>query len=83
MILNIATDRAVQNLVQATIALADALDLWVTAEGVETEEEATLLRAAGCREFQGFLFAKPCTPAQFADRLKLRTRPVAIQALSA
>jgi diguanylate cyclase (GGDEF)-like protein len=83
MILNIATDRSVQNLVQATVALADALDLRVTAEGVETEEEATLLRAAGCREFQGFLFAKPCTPAQFADRLKLRTRPGVLRALSA
>lgn len=24
---------------------------------------------------QGFLFAKPCTPSQFEDRLKLRARP--------
>jgi EAL domain-containing protein (putative c-di-GMP-specific phosphodiesterase class I) len=83
MILNIVPDRAVQDLVQATVALADALGLRDTAEGVETEEEAVLLRAAGCHEFQGFLFAKPCTPTQFADRLRLRGHPTMIAALSA
>lgn len=83
MIHNIANDQAVRNLTQATIALADALGLRVTAEGVETEDEAILLRAAGCHEFQGFLFARPCTPAQFEDRLKLRSDPTEIRALSA
>ena len=59
LITGIATDERVQRLVKATVALAEALDLRVTAEGVETDEEATFLRAAGCAEFQGFFFAKP------------------------
>jgi diguanylate cyclase (GGDEF)-like protein len=59
LINGISRDHRVQRLVQATIAIADALDLDVTAEGVELAEEATLLRIAGCDEFQGFFFAEP------------------------
>jgi diguanylate cyclase (GGDEF)-like protein len=81
---SIVTDQEVQRLVQATIGLADALGLTVTAEGVETEDEAILLRAAGCDELQGYLFARPGTPRQFADRLKHRPVLVAeVAALSA
>ncbi|MBN8996462.1 MAG: EAL domain-containing protein [Rhizobiales bacterium] len=59
LINGISRDHRVQRLVQATIAIADALDLDVTAEGVELAEEATLLRIAGCDEFQGFFFSQP------------------------
>jgi len=59
LINGIGRDHRVQRLVQATIAIADALDLDVTAEGVELAEEATLLRIAGCGEFQGFFFSLP------------------------
>jgi diguanylate cyclase (GGDEF)-like protein len=65
LIVGIATDQRAQRFVQATIALADSLDLDVCAEGVESEEEALLLRIAGCREFQGFFFARPCSAAEF------------------
>ena len=74
MIAGIATDERARRLVQATIALADALDLTVTAEGVEIEEEATFLRLAGCREFQGFFFAKPESAAQLTERLMRKAR---------
>lgn len=40
-------------------SLAQTLDLRVVAEGVETQEELTLLKAMGYRHFQGYWFGKP------------------------
>lgn len=42
----------------SSIAMARALKMGVTAEGVETEEQATLVRTAGCDQIQGWLFYK-------------------------
>lgn len=50
-------------LIEAMLAMARALDLHVTAEGVETPEQYDFLRKMGCAELQGFLFGKP-VPAQ-------------------
>ncbi len=46
-------------LVRAVVQVADALDLRVVAEGVETREQADALRALGVDEGQGFFFARP------------------------
>ena len=46
-------------LVASIITLARLLDLQVVAEGVETEEQATILRELGCSLHQGFLYARP------------------------
>jgi diguanylate cyclase (GGDEF)-like protein/PAS domain S-box-containing protein len=46
-------------IVCAVTGLARSLDMVTTAEGVETEEQARLVRAAGCTEAQGYLFGKP------------------------
>ncbi|GAB2951259.1 cyclic di-GMP phosphodiesterase [Hafnia psychrotolerans] len=48
-----------QALVRAIVAVARTLQLTVTAEGVETLEEASLLDEIGVDSKQGFLFAKP------------------------
>ncbi|WDQ99421.1 EAL domain-containing protein [Devosia sp. J2-20] len=42
---------------QAIVSLAHAMELEVTAEGVETEEQATILGQLGCNTLQGFLFS--------------------------
>jgi diguanylate cyclase (GGDEF)-like protein/PAS domain S-box-containing protein len=47
------------SLVQGIIAMARGLNQEVVAEGVETEEQVRLLRYAGCRIFQGYLFSRP------------------------
>ncbi len=39
--------------------MGEAFDIEVLAEGVETRPQADSLIAAGCREAQGFLFARP------------------------
>jgi diguanylate cyclase (GGDEF)-like protein len=46
-------------LVSTIISLAHALKLKVVAEGVETEEQARLLRLLNCDEMQGYLFSRP------------------------
>ncbi|MDQ3652941.1 MAG: EAL domain-containing protein, partial [Acidobacteriota bacterium] len=46
-------------IVQTIIHLAHNLGLEVTAEGVETVEQLSRLRALGCKYGQGFLFSKP------------------------
>ncbi|MDG2112830.1 MAG: bifunctional diguanylate cyclase/phosphodiesterase, partial [Actinomycetota bacterium] len=45
--------------VQAIIAMAEALDLDVIAEGVETDEQLAVLKTLGCRTAQGYLLASP------------------------
>jgi len=51
-------------IVQATLVLAQGLNMETTAEGVETSEQHQLLRLAGATSLQGYLFKRPCPLAQ-------------------
>lgn len=55
----ITADSLSLKIVQTIVALAQAQNMSVPAEGVETEEQATLLRAPGCDYAQGFFYARP------------------------
>ena len=55
----IDTDSNSGAVVSTIVGLSRALGVHAIAEGVETESQATLLRAAGCDVFQGFLFGRP------------------------
>ena len=55
----IETDAHMAQIVSAIIALARALGATAVAEGVETEQQELLLKAAGCNVIQGFLHGKP------------------------
>lgn len=46
-------------LVRSTIELAHALEMEVTAEGVETPEQLALLQVMGCDMLQGFYLSRP------------------------
>lgn len=46
-------------IVQAILDIAAGLNMSITAEGVETLEQASHLRLMGCHELQGYLFARP------------------------
>jgi diguanylate cyclase (GGDEF)-like protein/PAS domain S-box-containing protein len=58
-------------IVSAIINLAKALRIYVVAEGVETEEQASRLYALGCNEAQGYLFNRPLPAADISKLLAL------------
>ena len=51
-------------IVQTVVDLAHILGMEVVAEGVEIEEQETLLKEMGCDFAQGFYFAKPLPPEE-------------------
>ncbi len=50
------------------IALAEAYNVRIVAEGVETVGQREMLRNAGCQFAQGFLFARPLAAAELTER---------------
>ena len=66
-------DRSIVGLV---VGLARALNLDVTAEGIESEEQRQALVELGCRAGQGFLFDRPVDAPAIARRLGLGVPPV-------
>ncbi len=62
----ISTNTLAQGLVHGSVLMAKGMAAEVTAEGVESEEQAKLLRLAGCNELQGYYFAKPMSEMDFA-----------------
>ncbi|MBT9510770.1 MAG: EAL domain-containing protein [Acidovorax sp.] len=54
-----------RTIVTAIVALAHGLGLQVTAEGVETPQQADYLVQQGCDVLQGYVFARPMPAAQF------------------
>ncbi|MEP5937006.1 MAG: bifunctional diguanylate cyclase/phosphodiesterase [Erythrobacter sp.] len=53
----------------SSISMARALNMGVTAEGVETQEQADLVRAAGCDQIQGWLYYKAMPSTEIDDLL--------------
>jgi len=50
--------------IASVLTLARGLDIATTAEGVETEDQYDMLRAAGVNLVQGYLFARPCPASE-------------------
>jgi len=69
-------------IINAIVALGQAMNLTVTAEGVETPEQRQFLRNAGCDELQGYLFAKALPKEQISRLLdrssQTESSPVAV-----
>ncbi len=60
-------------IVRAIIVVAQELSLDVTAEGVETPHHVEFLVAHGCREAQGYFFARPVAANEMATLLERRS----------
>jgi EAL domain-containing protein (putative c-di-GMP-specific phosphodiesterase class I) len=57
-------------IVKATIGLARELGMMVIAEGVDSDEQLSLLRGWGCRDAQGFYFSEPLDRADIEPLLR-------------
>jgi len=51
-------------MIETIIQLGKRLNMTIVAEGIELEEEATLLEQMGCHTLQGYLFYRPLQPQQ-------------------
>jgi EAL domain-containing protein (putative c-di-GMP-specific phosphodiesterase class I) len=79
-IIRLDEGEAARLIVSALIQLAKALSLDVVAEGVETPAQLDALKAMGCKAFQGYLFAKPCTKGALLGMLGGRLGPSGLMA---
>jgi diguanylate cyclase (GGDEF)-like protein/PAS domain S-box-containing protein len=64
-------------IVRSMFVLARELNLDVTVEGVETQEQLAFLRDQGCTEVQGFLFSQAKPLSAFADPASLKFELIA------
>ncbi|HEY5896284.1 MAG TPA: EAL domain-containing protein, partial [Burkholderiales bacterium] len=59
-------DEADATIVRTIVDMAHTLGFTVIAEGVELDSQASFLRALGCEQAQGFLFARPMPAKEFS-----------------
>jgi EAL domain-containing protein (putative c-di-GMP-specific phosphodiesterase class I) len=63
-------DRNADAIVRAVVGMTEALGVCANAEGVETSEQAEVLREQGCAEAQGFLYSPPISGEAFERMLQ-------------
>lgn len=62
-------DRGAEAVIVAVLQVAQARGLQVTAEGIETREQADALQKSGINLGQGYLYGRPSAPAEFLVKL--------------
>lgn len=65
----VAEDQRQRALVAGIVAMSNALDLRVVAEGIETLEQNNIVRGLGCHLGQGFLMSRPLQPTALRQLL--------------
>jgi cyclic di-GMP phosphodiesterase Gmr len=71
---SINSDRKAQALVRSMVAVAQALQLQVVAEGIENEAEELFMKGLGVEYVQGFLYGQPMAAAEFEQWLRDRQK---------
>ncbi|WP_232308198.1 putative bifunctional diguanylate cyclase/phosphodiesterase [Tsuneonella dongtanensis] len=69
LVVDAQRDNGSRAMMMSSISVARAMDMGVTAEGVETEAQADLVRAAGCDQIQGWLYFKAMPADEVSARL--------------
>ena len=77
---DISTDPDDAAIVTAIVAMAKSLNLKVTAEGVQAEDQALFLRFLECDLAQGFYFGRPMSAEAFTTYLNAAAAPRAFRA---
>lgn len=70
LVVQASEDEGSRAMMLSSIAVARALHMAVTAEGVETNEQADMVRLAGCDQIQGWLFHKAKPASEIDDLIK-------------
>lgn len=66
---DLGKDGDADSIIDAVISLGQSIGMKANAEGVETVEQAQLLRDKGCDEAQGFLFSRPLPSSSIGELL--------------
>ena len=82
LVVDSADDESLRAMMLSSISMAQALKMDVTAEGVETEAQADLVRSAGCDQIQGWLYFKAMPPEQISQHLTHASATKANQQIS-
>ncbi|WP_421916840.1 putative bifunctional diguanylate cyclase/phosphodiesterase [Mesorhizobium sp.] len=73
---DISADRQAEAVVKAIVQLAQALELNIVAEGIETESQALRLNSCGCFVQQGYLFGRPMPLDEITRYLEAGANPM-------
>nr|WP_247878581.1 bifunctional diguanylate cyclase/phosphodiesterase [Niveispirillum sp. SYP-B3756] len=69
-VMDMEHDQSTRHIVEAIVAMAQAMDLKVVAEGIETLAQWEILQRLGVEEGQGYLFARPMPAEDFAAYIR-------------
>jgi diguanylate cyclase (GGDEF)-like protein len=69
LVVQAGQDAGSRAMMLSSITVARSLKMAVTAEGVETNKQADMVRAAGCDQIQGYLFFKPMPGSELSKLL--------------
>jgi diguanylate cyclase (GGDEF)-like protein/PAS domain S-box-containing protein len=80
LIRELEEDPSARSIVGAILAMGRSLDVDIIAEGIETEEQLTIIRKLHCAEIQGFLSGKPMPGEMVGPYLLRRNAPSSVTA---
>ena len=66
----VETSPQAKAIIRAILALGRSLEVPVLAEGVETQDQLSLLHVEGCDEAQGYLLGRPQPHAEFVEIIR-------------
>jgi diguanylate cyclase (GGDEF)-like protein len=70
---DLETDASSLAIAKTIVALGEGLNLNTVAEGVENENQLTLLQTIGCHQVQGYWFSRPMAPGAMGQWLRNRS----------